>query len=144
MATGTRFLKGGWSYMEGNGGRNKETKTDTDQSPTFTQESELIKGEGPFPTMPGSSCFVVKLLELVLPELLALGHQSPGCKLISGMSQEDRFSLSEGSGVLEKSSGGRTIDLYRSEDSTLGGLIHNGRTGLRHPAQGRQGEATVE
>jgi hypothetical protein len=34
-------------------GRNKETKTNIDQGPTFTQESVLIRGEGPSPTIPG-------------------------------------------------------------------------------------------
>ena len=55
---------------------------------------------------------------------------------ISGISQEDRFSLSAGSSILEKSTGGRTLDLTRLEDSTLGGLILSGRTGLSQPAQG--------
>jgi hypothetical protein len=44
------------------------------------------------------------------------------------------FSLSAGTGVLENNTGGRTIDLSRLEDSTLGGLIHSGRTGLSQPA----------
>ena len=55
---------------------------------------------------------------------------------ISGISQEDRLSLSAGSSILEKSTGGRTLDLTRLEDSTLGGLIHSSRTGLSQPAQG--------
>ena len=55
---------------------------------------------------------------------------------ISGISQEDRFSLSAGSSILEKSTGGRTLALTRLEDSTLGGLILSGRTGLSQPAQG--------
>ena len=54
----------------------------------------------------------------------------------SGSSQEDRFSLSAGSRVLERCTGARTIDLSRSGDSTLGGLVHSGRTGLSQPAQG--------
>jgi hypothetical protein len=54
----------------------------------------------------------------------------------SGMSQEDRFILSVSSSVLEKGTGDRTIDLFRLEDSTLGGLIHSGRTGLSQPTQG--------
>ena len=94
----------------------------------------LIKEEAhPLPRQV-SLCFVAKLL--------ALGHQWTGCQspsyhLISGISQEDRFSLSAGSRILEKSSAGEgKIDLSRSEDSTLGGLIHSGRTGLSQPAQG--------
>jgi hypothetical protein len=51
--------------------------------------------------------------------------------------QKDRFSLSAGSSILEKSTDGRTVDITRSEDATLGGLFHGGRTGLSQPAQGR-------
>jgi hypothetical protein len=62
--------------------------------------------------------------------LLALGPQAVACLRKRGSPH------SAGSGVLEKSTGGRTIDLFRSEDSTLVGLVHSGRTNLRQPAQG--------
>jgi hypothetical protein len=61
---------------------------DTDQGPKFT---ELIKGKAHSPTMPGSHCFVNRLLSLC--------HQVVA---YSGSPQEDRFSLSAGSGILEK------------------------------------------
>ena len=76
--------------------------------------------------MPGSRYFVARLSSLCRQAVP-----------YSGSPQEDRFSLSVGSGILKKTCrGGRTIDLSRSEDSTLGGLTHNGRTCLSQPAQG--------
>jgi hypothetical protein len=58
----------------------------------FIYESELIKGEDPSPTMPGSHCFV-------------------RIAAFSGQCQENKFSLSAGIGIFEEScSYGRTID----------------------------------
>jgi hypothetical protein len=76
--------------------------------------------------MPGSRYFVARLSSLCRQAVP-----------YSGSPQEDRFSLSAGSGILKKTCrGGRTIDLSRSEDSTLGGLADSGRTSLSQPAQG--------
>jgi hypothetical protein len=92
------------------------------------------KGGRPIPCQARLCC---QVLSTSLPELLALGCQFHRLSAISGISQEDRFSLSAGISVLEKSSAGdRAIEPSRSEGSTPGGLIHSGSIGLNQPAQG--------
>jgi hypothetical protein len=93
--------------MGGNSRRNNETKTGS----KFTQESELIKGEGPSPATPGLLMLCLQAISTCSARVVSTW--SPGCQLISGLSQEDRFSLSSDSNILEKSTGGRTINLSR-------------------------------
>jgi hypothetical protein len=51
------------------------------------------------------------------------------------MSQEDNFSLSVGSGILEKSAEVAEQLTYLGQ-KTLGSLVHSGKTSLSQPAQG--------
>ena len=73
-----------------------------------------------------------------LPALLAVGCQLPSCQLsqeylrnAGSTSQQVAASWGRAEQVM-----GDRIDLSRSEDSTLGGLIHSGSIGLSQPAQG--------
>jgi hypothetical protein len=97
----------------------------------------LIKWGGPSPATPGFLMLCCQVVSTSLPELLALGRQFHRLSAFSGISQEDKFSLSAGSGVLEKSSvDDRAIEPSRWEGSTLGSLIHSGNKSLNYPAQG--------
>ena len=86
------------------------------------------KGGGPSPAMPGFLMLCCQVVSISLPELLALGHQLHRLSAITGISHEDRFSLS----VVAV----RKWQSNRTEAFTPGGLIHSGSIGLNQPVQG--------
>jgi hypothetical protein len=114
--------------MEGNGGRNNETKTQFWLRPKSLLRVWSYKGGKPIPHHTRHSMLCCHSVS-TWSRLSAFVHQAVAYVRKTG-------SASQRVDVLEKSAGSRTIDLSRLEDSTLGGLLHSGRTGLSQHAQG--------
>jgi hypothetical protein len=73
-----------------------------------------------------------------LPALLAVGCQLPSCQLSQEFLRKAGSASQQVAVTWRRAAGDRAIEPEpsRSEDSTLGGLIHSGSIGLSQPAQG--------